>query len=278
MSGRTQVQTQLSFKPSTQSSNCQYISEHSHLASVWYSLFQHRVPQHQGPESNKLAAIPAWLAQRIDALDKAVVEDEDTGNRAPRYEASWYGPTNSILCVVFAPELSFIVKPQSRLRNSVPSNKPVKPRTSTDSYNEPVERNKSDPVPDFIVAKSAPSLHNDKHFLVLEVKRAEESQQDAASQLDIYTTWLRRHHRNRITEKQHVLLMVSSSVSFYEFEQTGPNNFPMVQCTGSAIKTNSSEFWEFLHDLRVEHGVRAETIPFPPFQTQPSHTAAGGSQ
>jgi hypothetical protein len=113
-------------------------------------------------------------------------------NDEPHIEASYYGPVNAALIIMFK-VLRFIVKPQGKLRQDVPAPAPpqfqpghVHPHGagSAGSYKEITASSRQQPgiesnllEPDFIVAlpgelnDANPPLHSDTLVTVVEVKR-----------------------------------------------------------------------------------------------------------
>ena len=132
--------------------------------------------------------IPAWLADRLWAAG---------GNEAPRYEASLYGPINSLLMWHFPVAQQFMIKPQALIRpeyiNEILDDHNVElVRVSLDSYSGEVisrdEKGEEQSLkrPDFIVVKATPSLHNDQLLLVVEIKRQGVQLQSAKEQIAEY--------------------------------------------------------------------------------------------
>src|SRR6266481_4890863 len=110
-------------------------------------------------------SIPNWLLHRLHAASEA----------PPRYEASLYGPLDSILATYFPPQQRFMVKPQGKVRQGYEYDV-GEVRKSFDSYNEPVQpRGEGEEanvkIPDFIVVKGSATLTDDIPLLVVEVKR-----------------------------------------------------------------------------------------------------------
>src|SRR5882762_6289184 len=111
-------------------------------------------------------SIPDWLLHRLHAASHA----------PPRYEASLYGPVDSILATYFPPEQRFMVKPQGKVRPGYEYDVGEVARQSFDSYNHPVQpRGQGEEndvkIPDFIVVKGSATLTDDIPLLLVEIKR-----------------------------------------------------------------------------------------------------------
>ena len=126
-------------------------------------------------------SIPDWLLHRLQMASQT----------PPRYEASLYGPINSILATYFLPQQRFIVKPQGRVRPGYEYNVGEVVRRSVDSYNQPVQprrqgEEKNVKIPDFIVVKGSATLSNDVPLLIVEIKRDDSDDEVARFQISQY--------------------------------------------------------------------------------------------
>ena len=135
--------------------------------------------------SNLPQSMPDWLLRRWHAI----------GQTPPRYEASLYGPFNSILAMYFPPKQHFLVKPQGKVRPGYEYHVGEVARRSFDSYNDAVQpRGQGDEkgvkIPDFIVVKGSATLSNDVPLLVVEIKRDDSDDQTATHQVINYMTAL----------------------------------------------------------------------------------------
>jgi hypothetical protein len=114
-----------------------------------------------------------WLQRRL-----ASTIEEDL-----RYEASFYGPINSLLTHVFPLQQQFMVKPQPKLHPvaGMPppqSDAESSEQVSIDSMNNVVQSRKAGRVltdePDFIVVKAGFEYGGDLALAVVEVKKKRE--------------------------------------------------------------------------------------------------------
>ena len=131
--------------------------------------------------------VPPWLAVRLRSAG---------GLLAPRYEASLYGPINSLLNWYFPVVQEFMIKPQGKIRpehtSDVVDDDVEMVRVSLDSYGgEVLSREEkggeqSLKAPDFTVVKATASLHNDRVLMIIEVKRFEMSLESAQNQIGEY--------------------------------------------------------------------------------------------
>jgi hypothetical protein len=126
-------------------------------------------------------SIPNWLLRRLEAASE----------EPPRYEASLYGPINSILATYFPPQQRFMVKPQGKVRPGYEYDIGEVERQSFDSYNTPVQprgRGQGDEadvkIPDFIVVKGSETMSDDIPLLIVEVKR--DDSDDAVARLQLF--------------------------------------------------------------------------------------------
>jgi len=114
-----------------------------------------------------------WLQRRL-----ASTIEEDL-----RFEASFYGPINSLLTHVFPLQQRFMVKPQPKLHPVAGMPPPQSEaesseRVSIDSMNNVVQSRKAGRVstdePDFIVVKAGFEYGGDLALAVVEVKKKHE--------------------------------------------------------------------------------------------------------
>ncbi|KAM6500036.1 hypothetical protein JOM56_003050 [Amanita muscaria] len=128
-------------------------------------------------------APPRWVFNRIIAAG---------GDIGPRYEASLYGPTNSLLTSYFPIIREFMVKPQGKIRPEFVNDIDPNVRASFDSYHAEVlprvfqGSELGVKIPDFIVVKATESKDNDKVLLLVEIKPADRLVQYAVEQLAGY--------------------------------------------------------------------------------------------
>jgi hypothetical protein len=125
-------------------------------------------------------SIPDWHLNRLHAASHA----------PPRYEASLYGPMNSILAMYFPPQQRFMVKPQGKVCPGYEYDV-GDVRKSFDSYNEPVqprgEGEEADvKIPDFIVVKGTATLTDDVPLLLVEIKHDDLDEATSIVQLGKY--------------------------------------------------------------------------------------------
>ncbi|KIL56343.1 hypothetical protein M378DRAFT_17159 [Amanita muscaria Koide BX008] len=126
---------------------------------------------------------PQWVLQRLIAVG---------GETGPRYEASLYGPTNSLLVSYFPVTDQFMVKPQGKIRPEFVNDSDATVRASLDSYHaEVLPRGFGGSevgvgIPDFIVVKATEAKDNDRVLLVVEIKSSDRTAGDAAEQLGNY--------------------------------------------------------------------------------------------
>jgi hypothetical protein len=74
-------------------------------------------------------SIPNWLLNQLHAAHVF----------SPRYEASLYGPIDSVLATYFPPKRHFMVKPQGKVHPGYEYNIMERERESFDSYDQPVQ-------------------------------------------------------------------------------------------------------------------------------------------
>jgi len=159
-------------------------------------------------------SIPDWLLHRLHAASQA----------PPRYEASLYGPVNSILATYFPPQQCFMVKPQGKVRPGYEYDVGEVVRQSFDSYNQPVQpRGQGDEadvkIPDFIVVKGSATLSDDVPLLVVEVKRDDSDDTVARMQITEYMGAFSEKFGN---VKFKAALVQGSKVLLYEWPTTAP--------------------------------------------------------
>jgi len=162
---------------------------------------------------NPPQSIPDWLLDRLYAASQA----------PPRYEASLYGPMDSILATYFPPQQRFMVKPQGKVRPGYEYDV-GDVRKSFDSYNEPVqprgEGEEADvKIPDFIVVKGTATLTDDVPLLVVEIKRDDLDEATSIVQLGEYMGAFADKFGNF---KFKGALVQSSKVLLYEWPTTAP--------------------------------------------------------
>ncbi|EKM50645.1 uncharacterized protein PHACADRAFT_32656 [Phanerochaete carnosa HHB-10118-sp] len=217
---------------------------------------------------------PEWLAKRLSTLTESlpagpasrqlVDPDEtraaDQPDHAPRYEASMYGPMNASLTLFFPLELSFMVKPQPRIR------KPLSPaqvaqiqgkhvrNISSDSYDNVVYVSDKDLIPDFIVCLGGAGLHDDEYLMMVEVKRHGEQFCDHTKQLDSYTEWTKRTNR---ADLDRLIMVVIGSVAMCQTVTAKGETDTMF------TDTWSWEMFEIWHHIRQSHGRQAVSGDYP---------------
>jgi len=162
---------------------------------------------------NPPQSIPDWLLDRLYAASQA----------PPRYEASLYGPMDSILATYFPPQQRFMVKPQGKVRPGYEYDV-GDVRKSFDSYNEPVqprgEGEEADvKIPDFIVVKGTATLTDDVPLLVVEIQRDDLDEATSIVQLGEYMGAFADKFGNF---KFKGALVQSSKVLLYEWPTTAP--------------------------------------------------------
>jgi hypothetical protein len=183
---------------------------------------------------NVPVTIPPWLLARFNAIY----------TNPPHYEASYYGPVNSLLTVYFPAADGFMVKPQARLRQ------PPTPggRTSIDSQGQKVGTFDDDGNPDFLVNIGSAQLHHDIPLLIYELKKHGESFADAVAQIDRYVMWAKDYQRQVTGIKRPIwaVLMIGSESHTYYLDPTSEHiNFSNV-----AINTTGPEIMEILREIR----------------------------
>jgi hypothetical protein len=132
--------------------------------------------------------MPGWLVDRIKATGSSL---------KPRYEASLYGPINTLLTWRFPAHRQFMVKPQGKIRphyatDDADLGEEGMARLSLDSYRSEVlprgmiGREQGVMVPDFILTKASASLNADRVLAVVEVKPSDMDDLAALGQLGEY--------------------------------------------------------------------------------------------
>jgi hypothetical protein len=178
--------------------------------------------------------IPPWLLARFNAIY----------TDPPHYEASYYGPVNSLLTVYFPAADGFMVKPQARLWQSpTPGG-----CTSIDSQGQQVGTFDDDGNPDFLVNIGSTHLHRDIPLLIYELKKHGESFSDAVAQIDRYIMWAKDYQRQVAGIKRPIwaVLMIGSKSHTYYLDPASEHiNFSNV-----AINTTGPEIIEILRQIR----------------------------
>jgi hypothetical protein len=202
------------------------------------------------PLEHRMAAppnqpIPLWLAARLRSAG---------GDLSPRYEASLYGPINSLLVWYFPVTQQFMIKPQAKIRpeysyDMVDDGDEDMVRVSLDSYDAEVLPREEEggesslKVPDFIAVKATASLHNDRVLFVVEVKRLHMSLQSAKEQLAEYFGALVDKHRfsdgQPLFDHLEGLLVVGNLVTFATLATPGAivQFSPFHDIAGGAVHT-----------------------------------------
>ncbi|EKM50648.1 uncharacterized protein PHACADRAFT_264028, partial [Phanerochaete carnosa HHB-10118-sp] len=223
--------------------------------------------EHQHIRADLKPLLPEWLANRLRTLAKSLpnpneAADPEDVEKAPRYEASTYGPMNASLTLFFPTELSFMVKPQPRIRKpltpaQVASGKHAR-NVSTDSYNNIVHINDKDPIPDFIVCRGGAGLHDDTPLMIVEVKRHGETFADHEEQVAKYTAWAQREGTGgRMGSNQIVMLVVGSETRCLSI--AGEEEPASI-----TVDTWGWDMFEIWQQLRQASGAQAASAAYPP--------------
>jgi len=178
--------------------------------------------------------IPQWLLDRFKAIY----------TNAPHYEASYYGPMNSLLTVYFPAADGFMVKPQARLRQAPTPGA----RTSIDSQGQRVGTFDTDGNPDFLVGIGSAKLHCDIPLLIYELKKEGESFADVAPQMDEYITWAKDYQEQVIGTRRPIWAVLMIGSKSYTYHLNPISGYITYEDIG--VSTTGPEVIEVLRQAR----------------------------
>ncbi|KAG5349367.1 hypothetical protein C0989_004352 [Termitomyces sp. Mn162] len=193
-----------------------------------------------------------WLQARI----------KKTAGNTPRYEASYYGPYNCLLCHYFPYQRKFLVKPQPKLR--IPYNADaadfnpdlisaglVDRISYTSTGYLVIGRDVPGSVflePDFVVVKATEGIRSDRSLLHVEIKLEDNEERWNMAKVQLIEYMETAAHAEQIPMSG--LLICGGRVEIYQMKTLAdPARRVEKRCA-----VNSQTLWAFLQAFASENG------------------------